>query len=314
MTGAYALVFFLSLLTRLAAEDGGRVVSLPVIAQLDVRDVLFKQYLADVEASRRAVFARYPPKTAVELTEGLVIYSYTPVQGDDAILIAARCNIPYDTFATLNRWPSMPLLSSEQPLFLPSMPGIFVPEEPETDLERLIYSSRGEEPGAPIALQLPSGKIERFRFIPGDSFTPNERFFFLNPGVFRFPLHNYRLTSPFGMRVSPISGRLRMHGGLDLAAPVGTPVFAAREGTVIETGFDSVYGRFVIISHASGWTSLYGHLSSIDTKANVLVRTGTVIGKVGNTGLSTGPHLHFELRENGRPQDPRRLLQQRGRN
>ncbi|GMO29682.1 MAG: M23 family metallopeptidase [Termitinemataceae bacterium] len=312
-TGTLVLVFFLlNICFKLDAQpDNLMASSLPVIRRLDLRDVLFKQYLDDVEAGRKAVFSRYPVKSSMELTAGLVIYSYTPVNGDDLLLIAARCNIPYDTFATLNRWQSVPALTQSQRILLPSMPGIFVPEEPQNDLEKLIFSSRGNAPGTPITIHAPDGSQQRFRFIPGDSFYPNERFFFLNPGVFRFPLLNYRVTSNYGMRISPISGRPKMHGGLDLAAPTGTPVFAVREGVVSETGSDAVFGKYVIIKHENGWTSLYGHLSSIEVKNGARLRQGALIGKVGSTGLSTGPHLHFELRENGKAQDPRRVLRQK---
>lgn len=305
----FCLVFILQCAASLAvfplhAQD------FPQIRQLNPEDAVFRQYLDDVEAGRRAVFSRYPVRSAEELARELVIYRYNPAQGDELILISARCNIPYDTFATLNRWGSMPALASGRDILLPSIPGIFIPEDAASDLEHLLRTSRGEDAGALITLTL-NGGAQRFRFIPGDSFTPNERFFFLHPGMFRFPL-NYartRLTSAFGPRVSPISGRASMHGGLDLAAPQGTEVYAARDGTVTEAGTSAVYGKYIIISHKGGWTSLYGHLSSIDTKLYSEVKSGNLIGKVGSTGLSTGPHLHFELRQNGRPQDPKPLLQ-----
>jgi murein DD-endopeptidase MepM/ murein hydrolase activator NlpD len=291
----------------LAAQNASE---LPRIKQLNTQDLIFKQYLDDVEAGRRAVFSRYPARTAEELVRQLTIYRYSPVPDDELFLIVARCNIPYDTFATLNRWGNMPLLSPAPSgtILMPSLPGIFIPEEPESDLEQLIFSSRGDDAGALITVTMPSGKEEKFRFIPGGSFTPNERFFFLNPGLFRFPLRSYRLTSAFGMRVSPISGRKSMHGGLDLAAPSGTEVYAARDGIVTFAGANPVYGTYIIITHTGNWTSLYGHLSSVAVRLHDEVRSGNIIGKVGSTGQSTGPHLHFELRQNGKAQDPRGLL------
>jgi murein DD-endopeptidase MepM/ murein hydrolase activator NlpD len=177
-----------------------------------------------------------------------------------------------------------------------------------SDLEKLIAASRGEDAGALITVNLPDGTVEQFRFIPGDGFSPTERSFFLNPDTFHFPLNLYRLTSSFGMRVSPISGKTSMHGGLDLAAPMGTDVYAARGGIISESGNSPIYGNYIIITHKNGWTSLYGHLSAILTKLQSNVQTGELIGRVGNTGLSTGPHLHFELRQNGAPQDPSSLL------
>jgi murein DD-endopeptidase MepM/ murein hydrolase activator NlpD len=99
-----------------------------------------------------------------------------------------------------------------------------------------------------------------------------------------------------------------MHGGLDLAAPEGTDVFAAAAGVVTETGNDPVYGRYVIIKHGDVWASLYGHLSVVETALRKEVLSGSLIGKVGSTGQSTGPHLHFELRRNGRVEDPGKYL------
>jgi murein DD-endopeptidase MepM/ murein hydrolase activator NlpD len=121
-------------------------------------------------------------------------------------------------------------------------------------------------------------------------------------------LRNYTVTSRFGSRVSPISGTVRFHGGLDLAAPMGTDVYAAGEGTVIECGENAVYGKFVLIRHDDVWTSLYGHLSAIGVKQGEKIDRGKTLGKVGSTGQSTGPHLHFELRQNGRAEDPQTLL------
>ncbi|MDR2510454.1 MAG: M23 family metallopeptidase [Spirochaetaceae bacterium] len=303
-----ALVIFLCGANDGETQEDKPAMRPPQIARLDVRDVVFQQYLDDVAAGRQAVFSRHPVKTLEELASGLVVYTYTPNADDDIFVITARCNIPYDAFVTLNRWQSRPLLSGTEPILMPSMPGLFIPDEPGNDLERLVMSGRLDAASVPLVIRLPSGEKTRFRFIPGDSFTPNERFFFLHPGYFIFPLRKYRLTSPFGMRLSPISGNARMHGGLDLAAPLGTPVFASRNGTVTETGNNATYGKYIIITHTSGWTSLYGHLSKIDVVKNQNVKAGAVIGTVGNTGMSTGPHLHFELRENGRPQDPRRVI------
>jgi murein DD-endopeptidase MepM/ murein hydrolase activator NlpD len=150
-------------------------------------------------------------------------------------------------------------------------------------------------------------KPERYIFLPGEDFKPTERTYFLNTG-FRFPLQNYRITSTFGMRPSPFTGKLQNHQGLDLAAPQGTNVYAAREGRVSETGSDFVYGNYVIIAHADGWASLYGHLSAVTVSLQDKVGRDTVIGRVGTTGQSTGPHLHFEIRKNGQALDPGKLL------
>ncbi|MGH2399825.1 MAG: murein hydrolase activator EnvC family protein, partial [bacterium] len=113
-------------------------------------------------------------------------------------------------------------------------------------------------------------------------------------------------TSPFGMRRHPIFRIRRMHTGQDIAAPYGTPVQAAAEGQVIYTGWFGGYGKIVVIDHGQGISSLYAHLSSILTRDGAHVRRAQTIGRVGSTGYSTGPHVHFEVRVNGRPINPAR--------
>ena len=117
------------------------------------------------------------------------------------------------------------------------------------------------------------------------------------------PVHG-RLTSGFGNRFHPILGYVRFHDGLDLAASTGTPIVAAADGRVIGAGWRGGYGQQVQIAHAGGIDTLYGHMSRIAAHAGDVVRKGQVIGYVGSTGLSTGPHLHFEVTKNGRPINP----------
>lgn len=301
--GALWLLVFLTGLFPLGAENTGP--NFPVITRLDVRDLAFNQYLADVENARRRVANQARTgEDASSLTESLTVYAYTPGGTDNIFSLAARCNIPYAALATLNRIAHPGTLTGT--LLLPSAPGIFIPENPESDLERLIQSSREENTGVPITINH-GGKKAVFLFIPGADFSPTERVFFLNFS-FRFPLRAYRLTSAFGLRRNPVTGRVKIHEGLDLAAPEGSDVFASREGVVTELGEDPIYGKYIVIQHGENWVSLYGHLSAIHTTLRSRVRTGALIGKVGSTGQSTGPHLHFELRQNGRAQDPGKLL------
>lgn len=121
---------------------------------------------------------------------------------------------------------------------------------------------------------------------------------------FRWPARG-AFTSGFGMRVHPIFRVRRMHSGVDIAAPRGAPVAAAGDGTVLYTGWFGGYGKIVIIDHGDGISTLYAHLSVILTAPGRHVRRGQVIGRVGSTGFSTGPHVHFEIRVNGAPVDPR---------
>jgi murein DD-endopeptidase MepM/ murein hydrolase activator NlpD len=113
-----------------------------------------------------------------------------------------------------------------------------------------------------------------------------------------------RITSGFGARRHPILGYRRMHNGMDFGAPHGAPIYAVTDGTVSFAGYNGGYGRFVKLSHADGLGSGYGHMSRIAVSSGQRVRRGQVIGYVGSTGLSTGPHLHYELYRSGRPVNP----------
>ncbi|HID54895.1 TPA: M23 family metallopeptidase [Candidatus Poribacteria bacterium] len=117
-----------------------------------------------------------------------------------------------------------------------------------------------------------------------------------------------RMTSPFGWRIHPITGRREFHRGVDLAARIGTPVRAATAGRVIFAGRLGGYGLAVIIEHKNSISTLYGHLSVISVGLGQRVKGGERIGFSGNSGLSTGPHLHFEVRVKDEPVDPRRFI------
>lgn len=113
-----------------------------------------------------------------------------------------------------------------------------------------------------------------------------------------------RITSRFGYRVHPITGVYKLHTGVDIACSCGTPIRAAADGVVIIAGWQGAYGYTVVIDHGGGISTLYGHCSSILVDVGEEVRKGQVIARVGSTGLSTGPHCHFEKRVNGKPVNP----------
>jgi murein DD-endopeptidase MepM/ murein hydrolase activator NlpD len=131
----------------------------------------------------------------------------------------------------------------------------------------------------------------------------------------RKPVAEGIMRSPFGLRRHPILGYTKMHTGVDWAAPAGTPIYAAGNGSVEKAGWESGYGKFVLIRHNNGYETAYGHMSAfargIDERTRV--RQGQVIGFVGSTGLSTGSHVHYEIRVNGRFVDPMRIKLPRGR-
>jgi murein DD-endopeptidase MepM/ murein hydrolase activator NlpD len=116
------------------------------------------------------------------------------------------------------------------------------------------------------------------------------------------------MSSPFGVRNDPFLGRPAMHTGIDMRGDTGDPVHATAAGRVTIAGRDGGYGNMVEIDHGNGLATRYGHLSAIDVKVGEHIRIGQVIGKIGSTGRSTGPHLHYETRVNGEAVNPQKFL------
>ena len=116
------------------------------------------------------------------------------------------------------------------------------------------------------------------------------------------------MTSPFGIRMHPLLRRLAIHTGLDLRGDLGEPVRATATGKVTIAGRQGGYGNMVEISHGSGLVTRFGHLSEISVKVGQVVRIGEMVGRIGSTGRSTGPHLHYETRANGEAVDPQKFL------
>ncbi|QYJ07434.1 M23 family metallopeptidase [Qipengyuania flava] len=120
----------------------------------------------------------------------------------------------------------------------------------------------------------------------------------------RMPLDDARLTSDYGMRTHPVLGGRRSHKGVDLAAPTGTPIYATADGYVSKAQWFSSYGKYVSIEHGANLQTRFAHMSRITVEAGERVEKGDLIGYVGSTGRSTGPHLHYEVRINGKAVNP----------
>lgn len=132
----------------------------------------------------------------------------------------------------------------------------------------------------------------------------------IGSGTFMWPsASSHRISSPFGYRIHPTLGYRKLHTGMDIAAPYGTNVLAADSGVVISAGPSGSYGNLVLIDHQNGFVTAYAHNSSIVVSVGEHVAKGQVISKVGSTGRSTGPHIHFEVRKNGTFQNPIDYLQ-----
>ncbi|MGL4982380.1 MAG: M23 family metallopeptidase [Treponemataceae bacterium] len=268
----------------------------PHIKNLNYRDPIFKQYIQEVEKSYMDI--------AQNRAITLQIYTYVAQKDEKLISLAARCNLPYETLAVINLLPTVDaLIPVGKIIYLPTVPGLFIPARAQTTLEIILHKKLFD-----LNEQISYTVGERqFYFLKGERLSSTERAFFLDTAL-RSPLPQGVLTSSYGFRVSPISGNDHFHGGVDLAAPTGTSVLAARTGLAKHVGFDAVYGNYIVLHHENNTESLYAHLDSIDISKNETVNRGAVIGKVGSTGASTGPHLHFEIRQDGQKQNINHLF------
>lgn len=278
------------------------VSSLPLINKLSSTDVVFKQFFQVVSYNDR-LMADESKKDQVEEE----FYVYTADENDDMLSVSASCNIPYDTIASLNSIGDSKTKLAGKKLVLPTVKGVFVPLKPESSVEIIICREfeSDVENSKKVCYNLNNRK---FYFLPGKRFTSTQRAYFLDTSI-RMPLDNIQISSEFGYRTSPVYHRWKFHSGIDFASPEGTPVYACKSGTVaLAAKMDPTFGNYVILSHSNGMTSVYAHLSKMCVQKGDVVHGGKVIGYTGQTGAATGPHLHFEIRQNGVATDPGKFL------
>ena len=299
-TGRRRILLALSLLCAVSLSAG----SYPLVKDLSRTDHLYRQLAEDVAAFYQAYFRgnEIPP---------LMFYEYVVKEGEDIYGIAARINISASSIATLNGTSSPGDLAGGDRIILPNQKGIFIAAKPKTELEHLMHSWRGSSFEGGITVRaLFAGETREFVFLPGEDFHRIELSYFLGI-LFRYPLTIGTISSGYGGRKDPFSGHYSFHNGIDIAAPQGTEVIAAREGVVSGIGEDPILGIYVMIAHGGGYSTVYGHLSKRFVELKQTVHSGMIVGEVGATGLTTGPHLHFEIRRGETPQDPLNLLRDR---
>lgn len=291
-----SLFIYLLLLFDLAAEY-------PQLRCLKNTDLLFIQIQKDIESYYKAQACLNEQYLPV-----LSFFEYKLQATDTLFSVASALNLPYDTIASLNSLSQQSDFSKREKIIVPNMPGIFVSLQPESQLEELMYSLRQPRLNeAQLITVFFSTKPKKMFFFKGDKYFTIERAYFLK-FLFRFPLNKIKITSFFGSRADPFTKQLSFHNGIDLAAALGEPVYATRNGWVSECGYNDILGNYVIIDHEQNYQTVYGHLQKILIKKGQKVTTGTQVGTIGMTGKTTGPHLHFEIRKNGKPLDPSSLL------
>lgn len=265
------------------------------------------------------------PLVNEEMIEGVAVAEETPYTehfelsyaayrvkpGDMIGIIAQENGITTDTIISVNNIHSSRRLQIGTYLKIPSMPGILYTVRKNGETVETIaakYKVDAEKcadvNNFALSDTLTAGTT---LFIPDaqmDWVTRQE----INGDLFKKPIHaRWHLTSRWGWRASPFTGARSYHSGVDMACPQGINIYAAMDGKVTSTGYNPTYGNYVIVTHHSGYQTLYGHMSAILTVKGKYVTPQTVIGKVGSTGLSTGPHLHFTVYKNGKTVNPENL-------
>jgi len=238
----------------------------------------------------------------------LVYDSYQVKSGDTISGIAANTGLNEDTLLSVNGIRNSRLLQINQILKIPNQDGIY---HNISSGETLLSISEKYNTNAETI------KIVNEMF--SDSLVPRTNIFIpearmawdvrqeINGDLFIWPVIGH-ITSPYGYRIDPFSGGRQFHFGIDIGAPSGTPVRAAMGGRVLSTAYNNTYGNYIVISHHSGYRSLYAHLNSISVRSGAFVGAGERIGLVGSTGLSTAPHLHFTVYKDGVTVNPRNLI------
>lgn len=299
-----ALTALCIIIAATALPAGAETLTIHTLTGTGLENPQIKEIRDDV---RRAVYVIKSRKSPALLPE-LKFYKYRVGRDDTFWKILSSTSSNIDTLMTVNSLGSAGDAAPGRTIFIPNMRGIIFHNGRNTPVEHLAKAFK--VPGEYI-LRANGGSVEgkSHIFIPQAGVSTIERSLFLGTG-FITPLGETRKTSGFGIRRDPFTRDFKFHGGIDLACRPGTRVFAARTGVVTYTGYKGGYGRTVEISHSHGYYSIYGHLSRITVRKGATVSTNTVIGLSGNTGRSTGPHLHFEVRRNSRPVNPYVLSRQ----
>lgn len=306
------LSLFIFFLFSLSAQNNGaspvillNKEALPLLQSLQPsrKNTMLQEYNEIVESNRIAISAGSSPE--------YLFFQYTNSENFSFMALASRCCLRQETLATLNKIENAQEDIKGKTLILPTVDGLFIAiDKGINSIEILLQEKYAGQTLTKNAIWY---KIDErdYVFLPGVKLNGTERFYFLDSAL-RLPLDSgsFWVSSEFGKRKNPFSGELKNHNGIDLAAEEGTPVYAIKDGAVFSAiSGDSTFGNYIILTHDLGkMTSVYAHLSSLCVEKYQNVRKGDLIGYVGQTGMATGPHLHFEIRQGSKAEDPRNKL------
>jgi murein DD-endopeptidase MepM/ murein hydrolase activator NlpD len=260
------------------------------------------------DAAQTGFVTGVPEPSEYSRPQALFNTLYTVNQGDTIGQIAMQFGLNQDTILSINNIKNSRLIQIGQRLRIPNQDGIFYKVKSGDSLDKIAEEYKVEVSALQTVNELFSEKLNENStiFIPGAKLNLQD-LQEINGDLFRWPVRGY-ITSRYGWRTNPFGAARQFHTGIDIGAAMGTPIRAAMAGRVSTVGYNETSGNYIVISHHSGYRTMYAHLSVIRVNAGVYVRTGDHIGDVGNTGLSTGPHLHFTVYKNGITVNPSAVI------
>lgn len=287
------------------------LVSMPLLADIDTLDTLELYGNEKLKNSRedvkRSLYIIKSGRNADELPE-LKFLSYKVKKGENFWTVLSKTSLDMDTLMSINSLSSPSDIIPGKTIYIPNIRGVILNGRKREEIFAIIQEEKISESYV-FKLNRSRTLDKDYVFIPGGKISRIERSLFLGTG-FIYPLKNDgKRTSGFGTRKNPFNHRhAEFHPGIDIACPMRSEVTSARSGEVVFTGYSGGYGQLVIVKHEHNYSSYYGHLSKIIVKTGDKVAAGQTIALSGNTGRTTGPHLHFETRNGSRPFNPGVLI------
>ena len=235
---------------------------------------------------------------------------YQLVANDNLWNLSRKMGLKIDSIVSLNKFKNNHVIQAGTLIYLPSIDGLLATEIGKDPISRL--SEKYNVSPDIILLFNPTNVLRPHPlglsnfFLPGATYSPEERLAALGLAFFS-PLTSTWITGLWGFRIHPLTKKRSFHKGIDLGGPIGTKVYAAMGGRVIFAGSTYAYGKMVIIRHKKNYETRYAHLSAIYVKSGQRLPLQATIGRLGQSGRVTGPHLHFEVRRRGKSIDPREV-------
>ncbi len=267
-------------------------------------DTMMENFLAPEDESGNLPFG----DVNLSLIKGFTIRDHVIAKGESLSVIADKYNVDLGTIISFNNIRNARKINSGTLIKIPDRNGLFYKVTKGDSL-----SSIASKFSISLNDILDINNINSHVIKPGQElFIPGAKInsFELKKALgelFIYPVSG-RLTSPYGLRNDPFTGKRRMHYGIDMANSTGTPVRATLDGKVSMCGYSSVYGKYIIIKHQGGYQSLYAHLDKYRVREGETIYQNQIIGDMGNSGRSTGSHLHFSIYYNQKPIDPVSVL------